>query len=322
MTPQPQHALATPSAQGHPASPSPKHRLWGATLWCNHHPIIPYPLLFSPILSSPTGSPVQEVCHLDKVSLLEAARGERGRADAHTARVHGALVARHAVLVERDGHQVEHILGAAAAGEGSTRGRVSITQACKRPGCTWGLGVGRVAEGVTRAEAHPAPIWPAKCIVLPVQHQCMPPKVGKTVSACSTPAHWGVPGCVRNECSSPHLHARAIDARRLQVHQNEMVVGAVCGVARRSVAGQVGKQCGWQWSARQACARMYACACVHACVCACANLHPQPLSIATFPSPSRPLTRHHLVAQLLHALAQRLAVGNHLVVRAHGGGRG
>mmetsp|Transcript_29782 Transcript_29782/g.75856 ORF Transcript_29782/g.75856 Transcript_29782/m.75856 type:complete len:532 (+) Transcript_29782:210-1805(+) len=59
-------------------------------------------------------SAVQELGDLDKVGLPEAARGERGGAHADAARDDGALVAGHAVLVQRDGHLVQHGLHARA----------------------------------------------------------------------------------------------------------------------------------------------------------------------------------------------------------------
>mmetsp|Transcript_10268 Transcript_10268/g.22016 ORF Transcript_10268/g.22016 Transcript_10268/m.22016 type:complete len:284 (-) Transcript_10268:5-856(-) len=58
---------------------------------------------------------VQELGHLLKVRLMQAARGHGGGADTHTAWVHGAQVAHHGILVECDVAQVARLLHLAAA---------------------------------------------------------------------------------------------------------------------------------------------------------------------------------------------------------------
>ena len=65
-------------------------------------------------LLSKADAAVDELSDLLEVLLLEAARGERGRADADTTRDEGGLVAGHGVLVERDGRELEHRLDARA----------------------------------------------------------------------------------------------------------------------------------------------------------------------------------------------------------------
>ena len=59
---------------------------------------------------------MQEVCDLHKVGLPEAAGGEGGGAHPDAAGHHGALVPGHAVLVQGDVRQVEHLAGGQEGG--------------------------------------------------------------------------------------------------------------------------------------------------------------------------------------------------------------
>lgn len=63
----------------------------------------------TPPQPNPTLQPSPIPTHLDEIGLPEAAGGEGGGADADAARHHRALVARHAVLVQRDVHEVQNL---------------------------------------------------------------------------------------------------------------------------------------------------------------------------------------------------------------------
>lgn len=55
-------------------------------------------------------APVDKIDDLDEIRLDKAATGKRGRSHAQAARNHGALIARHRILVGRDVRKLEHTL--------------------------------------------------------------------------------------------------------------------------------------------------------------------------------------------------------------------
>ncbi len=150
------------------------------------------------------GAPVDEVSDLDEVRLDHAAGRHGGAADADTARHHGALVARHAVLVQRhvdlDADHKRHKFGSVSS---------------------WTL-VPEVDTSVQRNHEQMVQAWAGYGLILTLYKM-------SDRSPDNSPHPWadeGRPYADEADLIEQLLDAGAVDAGRVQVQQDQVVVRA------------------------------------------------------------------------------------------------